>query len=69
MIRVSLWHGGQKVGNKNNSYWNQINYQILIKKQGQTVHKLQIATFGDIYSISPPIYIFCIYTNQIIFFL
>ena len=27
-------------------------------KQGQTVHMLQIATFWDIYSISPPIYIY-----------
>ena len=39
-----------------------------LKKQGQTVHKLQIATFWDIYSISPPIYIFFIYKNQIIFY-
>ena len=28
-----------------------------LKKAGQTVHMLQIATFWDIYSISPPIYI------------
>ena len=37
-------------------------------KQGQTVHKLQIAIFlGYIYSISPHIHTFYIYKNQINF--
>ena len=30
---------------------------------------LQIATFWDIYSISPPIYILCVYINQIIIYI
>ena len=39
--------------------------QPTIKKQGQAVHKLQIATFWDIYAFTPPIYIFDIlYKNQ-----
>ena len=38
-------------------------------KQGQTVHKLQIATFCDIYIPLAYIYIFYIYKNQIFFFI
>ena len=42
--------------------------QFWFLKQGQSVLKLQIAAFWDIYSISPPINIFCTYTNQIFFY-
>ena len=46
-------------------YLNQHNCReislLMYEEQGQTVHKLQFATFWDKYSISPPVYIFCIY--------
>ena len=37
-------------------------------KQGQTVHMLQIVTFCDIYSISPPIYIYIYMFYSYIFY-